>query len=344
MPFAEPFSFISLLDFLEERRIRRIFILADDKVVDYYPHFWNPLLSRIAFTIFPVVSSEDNKNLKLAEQIWEKMLEDNIRSEDLLVNWGGGFISDVGGFAASVYKRGIPFINVPTTLLGMIDAAIGGKNGLNLFHLKNMIGTFRMPEKTMLDFKFLETLSWQDILNGFGEMTKYALIQDKSLWEELKSGFSAGLSSIHTSWIEKSVRIKESIVEEDPYDLDKRRTLNFGHTVGHALETYTLQAGKAITHGHAVALGLCCECYISYLHHFMNRNTAEEVKEFIVPLFPLPQIPRKDFVKICELMFYDKKNNAEGINFTLLKEIGFAVPNQQSDTEEILESLKFLFC
>ena len=328
--------FLSIHDF------SAIFILSDDAVAACHPTFIEELKFVCQAPIFIQKSSEENKNLQTFENISSWILQNHGDKGSLLINVGGGIICDLGGFVAATYKRGISFINIPTSLLAIIDAAIGGKTGVNLNNLKNSVGTFHSPLSIFSDTVFLETLPQDEILNGFGEMMKYALIKDAHLWDELKSCGNISALTMNAAWIKKCIHIKKQLVEEDFSDQHSRRILNFGHTVGHAIESYSIWQGRAIAHGHAVALGICCEAHISEMHHFLSASQVQEIKKTILNTFPLPNFSISDLKAIAELTKQDKKNKGGDINVSLLKSIGEAIPNQQTDCEEIYNSLQFL--
>ena len=334
---------LHILSFLQNYRNAKIFILADEEMLNYYPKYWSSLLPSHYVMIYPQKSNEKEKSFHSVEKITSYMIEHQIDKYDLMINWGGGMICDLGGFVATTYKRGIKFINYPTTLLAMIDAAIGGKNGINLNVIKNVIGTFQSPERLFINPSFLNTLPQEECLNGFGEMVKYALVRDVVLWEEIKKLTTFDIHTLKEDWIKRCIDIKTSIVNKDFYDQNIRRILNFGHTIGHALEAYGSMQGKAIAHGHAVALGVCCESYISHIHGFITIDKANEIKNVILKFFALPYFNSDDFEHLYALAEYDKKNRGQDINVSLLKTIGSAIPNQSVTKDEILKSLEFMF-
>ena len=329
--------------FLSARDFSAVFILADETVAACHPLFIKELGQLCQAHVFIQKSSEENKTLQSFENISSLILQHHGDNGCLLVNVGGGVICDLGGFVAATYKRGISFINVPTTLLAIVDAAVGGKNGVNLNCVKNAIGAFYQPLSVFPDVVFLETLPQNEILNGFGEILKYALIKDTPLWNELKNCDTVSVSRITSDWIQRCIHIKMRLVEEDFNDQHHRRILNFGHTVGHAIESFSIRQGSAISHGHAVALGICCEAHISEMHHLLPYSQVQEIKETILKFFPLPHFAISELKSIADLTTQDKKNRGNIINISLLQSIGEAIPNQQTDCEEIFTSLQFLF-
>ena len=253
-------------------------------------------------------------------------------------------ITDLGGFAASTFKRGIKFINIPTTLLSMIDASVGGKTGINFNGLKNEIGVFNAASCVILDTHFLQTLDYTNILSGYAEMLKHSLISSVDHWSDL---LHFDLNDINYEYLQKlvalSVKIKEKIVTEDPYEHGIRKALNFGHTVGHAFESFALSQNKPILHGYAVAWGCICELYLSAIKVGFPHDKLYQTIQFIKEHYGTFTFSCKNYNHIYELMKHDKKNNSGIINFTLLGDIGDIRINQTATKEEIFEMLDF-FC
>jgi 3-dehydroquinate synthase len=264
--------------------------------------------------IIEIQSGEENKNLSACSLIWEELSKHNFDRNSLLINLGGGVIGDMGGFAVSTYKRGIDFIQIPTTLLSMADASIGGKLGIDFNGLKNQIGLFKNPKSVLIYPKFLETLAENQLNSGFAEIVKHALIADANLWNKLKE---TSFSDI--DWediIAKSVQLKNKIILDDPFEKNARRRLNFGHTFGHAIESYYLERGTPILHGEAVFLGVILELELSNI----TGQEKSEIKNFILSNFALPHCPPKS--EIAKHLTNDKKNQSGKINFSLLSGIG----------------------
>jgi 3-dehydroquinate synthase len=285
-------------------------------------------------------AGEVNKALEVCYQVWSAMLEYQINRNDLVINLGGGVVTDLGGFIASVYKRGIDFIHIPTSLMGMVDAAIGGKNGVDLNGLKNIIGTITQPKAVFVDAGFLETLPPEEIFNGYAEMLKHALILDNSYWNQLKS-LNSEEELIQIQHVIRSIELKKQVVEADPTEKGLRKLLNFGHTLGHALESYFLSK-KPIAHGHAVALGMIGESYISYKRGVLSQDAYREIEQCIIRIFPMLEIPEEAIETLIELMRNDKKNERNVLNFVLLKEIGTAQVNAEILPSEVGEALLHL--
>jgi 3-dehydroquinate synthase len=264
--------------------------------------------------IIEIKSGEENKNINTCNFIWEQLTKYNFDRNSLLINLGGGVIGDMGGFCASTYKRGIDFIQIPTSLLAMVDASIGGKLGINFNVLKNQIGIFSYPKTVLINPLFLETLPDNQLKSGFAEVVKHALISDRNLWNRLRN-----TSFEEQNWeeiIETSIQIKNKIVLSDPLEKGERKKLNFGHTFGHAIESYYLEKGTSILHGEAVFMGILLEIEISSL----SDLEKSEIKKYILSSFSLPHCPNKsDLIKYLK---NDKKNSVGKISFSLLKKIG----------------------
>jgi 3-dehydroquinate synthase len=264
--------------------------------------------------IIEIKSGEENKNINTCNFIWEQLTKYNFDRNSLLINLGGGVIGDMGGFCASTYKRGIDFIQIPTSLLAMVDASIGGKLGINFNSLKNQIGIFSYPKTVLINPLFLETLPDNQLKSGFAEVVKHALISDRNLWNRLRN-----TSFEEQNWeeiIETSIQIKNKIVLSDPLEKGERKQLNFGHTFGHAIESYYFEKGTSILHGEAVFMGILLEIEISSL----SDLEKSEIKKYILSSFSLPHCPNKsDLIKYLK---NDKKNSVGKISFSLLNEIG----------------------
>jgi 3-dehydroquinate synthase len=264
--------------------------------------------------IIEIKSGEEYKNINTCNFIWEQLTINNFDRNSLLINLGGGVIGDMGGFCAATYKRGLEFIQIPTTLLAMVDASLGGKLGINFKGLKNQIGLFNNPKAVFISSGFLETLDETEMKSGFAEVVKYALISDNSLWVKLKKTLFTDLD-----WediIDTSVQIKNKIVLADPIEKGERKKLNFGHTFGHAIESYYLEKGTLISHGEAVFMGIILETEISDL----SETEKNEIKNYILSNFALPYTPKKSYLH--KFLINDKKNQDGKINFTLLSGIG----------------------
>ena len=317
---------------------QKIVILVDENTHDYCLEYLItsfPELERAEIMLLPC--GEENKVMEVCFQVWQAFTEYHVERKDLVINLGGGVVTDMGGFIASIYKRGLTFIHVPTSLLGMVDAAIGGKNGIDLNGYKNQLGTITQPACVFIDSGFLGTLPAEEIFNGYAEMLKHALIGDVALWEEIRH-IQSEEELIQQEVIVKAIRVKTNIIEQDPLEGGLRKKLNFGHTVGHALESYFFQS-TPISHGHAVALGMIAESYISMKRNLLTKEAYKEIESTIIRSFPMIELQAEDVSQVISLMYQDKKNEAGQIRSCLLEGIGTCLYDQEVKEEEIGESL-----
>ena len=284
-------------------------------------------------------ATDTHKTLDSLSHVWEALGEGGATRHSLLINIGGGMVTDLGGFAASTFKRGINYINIPTTLLSMVDASVGGKTGINFRGLKNEIGVFNNAETVILDTQFLKTLDTENILSGYAEMLKHGLIDSEAHWAELINSDLSDLRSL-SKLLEKSVAVKQRIVTEDPTEQGIRKALNLGHTAGHAFESFALSK-QPILHGYAVAYGLVCELYLSAIKTGFPTDKMHQTVNFIHEHYGRMNITCDDYPQLLELMTHDKKNVAGVINFTLLGGIGDIRINQHATKDEIYEALDF---
>lgn len=334
-------NFSQLNQFMTEKSFSKVFILVDENTHEYcLPVLLGNLETDIAFEILEIEPGEEMKNIQTANQLWEVLTEMQADRKALVINLGGGVITDMGGFVASTYKRGIQFVNIPTTLLSMCDASIGGKTGIDLMHYKNMVGTFSFPEQIFVYPKFLETLPFKELRSGFAEMLKHGLIADKKHWEELIQIHKLDVEAV-VPHIQTSMDIKQDVVEKDFHEKNVRKTLNFGHTIGHAVESLCLQKGNLILHGEAVALGMICEAHLSYLENLISKEDSEFVVENIQKYYSFIDLSEFSNDTIIELLMNDKKNEDSKINFSLLSDIGTCVFDHQCKQKNIHLSLDF---
>jgi 3-dehydroquinate synthase len=314
----------------------QVIVLADNNTVEYCL----PLLEQKTPWELPVIeipAGEKNKNLLSCNDVWHQLNELQATRNSILINLGGGVVCDLGGFAASVYKRGIRFIHFPTSLMAMADAAIGGKTGVDFQDLKNIIGTFTQPLAVFIDTEFLKTLPYRQKVNGFSEMLKHGLIAEESYFHQLAE---AGPEEVSPEMIRLSIEIKSSIVIEDPFEKASRKVLNFGHTVGHALESFSLENDQdPLLHGEAVLLGIKAELLLSEKMRLMNSSNARGLLSVIEGYTPDYKILQDDVEHIASLMLHDKKNIGNFPAFTLLKHPGMPVINQHCPKEMIVETL-----
>ena len=330
----------ALSDFLSRYDREQVCIVADSAVMTHKA--WNGLFPDLP--VLELQPNETNKSLQSVESIWTFLFEHGLTRRGLLICVGGGVLTDLGGFAAATYKRGIDYINLPTTLLAMIDASTGGKTGINYHGLKNSIGAFHAPVETLIYPQWLDTLPPKELLSGFGEMLKTGLINDGNLWEAL---LQYDLDRINieelTPLIEACVRVKEGIVQQDPQETGIRKVLNLGHTFGHALEEVSL-GESPILHGYSVVYGLIAELYLSVTKLGCPREPLQQLTQIMLHYYGKPQCKCSDYAQLIALMQADKKNERTAdINCTLLKAIGSPVINQLITPEEADEALYYLF-
>jgi 3-dehydroquinate synthase len=332
--------------FLEISDYDKLFILTDTNTctkcypaIQAIPHVQKG-------KVIAVKAGDSHKNLEQVTAIWNFLSNSGASRNSLLINLGGGMITDMGGFAGATFKRGMKTINIPTTLMAAVDAAVGGKTGVNFNGLKNEIGSFYPPERIFIDCNFLNTLDKNNVLSGYAEMIKHALISSEKIYRETvrfnpDEELSAGNRQLLSALIQDSVAIKERIVEEDPTEKGIRKALNLGHTIGHAIESLSFQKNAPLLHGHAVAAGLICELYLSCkLCRFPSEKLARTT-HYIKEYYPVFFFDCKDYDALYERMTHDKKNEGGIINFTLLSDIGQVCINQETTKELIFESLDF---
>ena len=288
-----------------------------------------------------IPAGDTNKTLESVAHVWSELQRMGATRHSLLINLGGGMVTDLGGFAASTFKRGIHLINIPTTLLSMVDASVGGKTGFNFGGLKNEIGVFRNAEAVILDTVFLKTMDRENMLSGYAEMLKHGLISTEAHWAELMT-YDIETPDLQTlgRMVADSVKVKEGIVAEDPTEQGIRKALNLGHTVGHAFESLALQR-QPVLHGYAVAWGLVCELYLSAVKTGFPTDKMRQTVRFVFDHYGRMPVTCDDYPTLLELMTHDKKNTGRTINFTLLGGIGDIRINQTATKEEIYESLDF---
>lgn len=330
----------TLSQLINDKKYSKIVLLVDENTAQHCLNYvlqW--LAVDVTFEIIEIEQGEENKTVETCTAVWESLVELNIDRKALLINVGGGMVCDLGGFVASTYKRGIDFVNIPTSLLAMVDASVGTKTGVNLGGLKNMIGSFSQPQMVLIDTAFLETLPGNQMRSGLAEMFKHGLIADASYWNQLKN-----LGELTTEdlllLIYHSVSIKNEIVLQDPFEENVRKLLNFGHTLGHVIETYS-HSGKGIQpllHGEAVAIGMILEAFISYKKDLLTKNSYLEIKETLNLMFESIVFTEND-IEICtHLLIHDKKNVNGIVQFTLLNGIGKGVFNEVVESELITEA------
>lgn len=335
----------------------RLFVLTDDNTSRLCWPVVKDYGCLAAAQLITIPAGDEHKNLTSLSHVWQQLQQGGATRHSLMVCLGGGMVTDLGGFAASTFKRGIAFINIPTTLLAMVDASVGGKTGINFCGLKNEVGVFSEAQAVIICTRFLQTLDMQNVLSGYAEMLKHGLISNKEHWAELlrfpienlnrQDGQdssdgqdpSGGLASL----LARSVAVKERIVEADPHEQGLRKALNLGHTIGHAIEEWSFTpTPNPLLHGYAVAYGLVGELYLSAVKCHFPTDRLRQTVQFVREHYGAPAITCNDYPALLRLMTHDKKNTAGTINFTLLSDIGELQLNQSATDEEICEALDFL--
>ncbi|WP_308268047.1 3-dehydroquinate synthase [Prevotella sp.] len=332
-----------LVNAIAECEHDKIFILTDQTTHDMcLPKLQNFLCLKGAQSIV-IKAGDTNKTLDSLAEVWTALSQGGATRHSLMINLGGGMVTDLGGFAASTFKRGIDFINIPTTLLAMVDASVGGKTGINFGGLKNEIGVFSDSKFVIINTQFLDTLDHDNICSGYAEMLKHGLISDNKHWAELV-GFNLAQPDLAQlqRMVAESIKVKERIVTEDPHEHGIRKALNLGHTVGHALESFAMKHGRPVLHGYAVAYGMVCELYLSARKTGFPTDKMHQTVRFILDHYGRLPYTCDDYPELLELMRHDKKNTSGIINFTLLGGIGDIRINQTATKEDIEEALDFL--
>jgi 3-dehydroquinate synthase len=318
-------------------------IITDENVFDLWMEdFISAFEALHEAEIIQLPAGEENKVIDICQHVWSALSEYEIGRNDLIINFGGGVITDMGGFIAATFKRGLSFINVPTTLLSQVDASVGGKTGIDLGPYKNQIGVFADADFVFIDARYLTTLPTIELESGYAEMLKHGLIADVNYWLALKSINPTDHPEKLLETIHHSVAIKRQIVLEDHKEKGGRKKLNFGHTIGHAIEGYCLANDAAVPHGYAVAWGMLAESFISVKMDLLNQNDFEEINTSIRNRYPKLEVAITAIGQITPLLLNDKKNVNGEISFTLLKGIGNAVYNQIVKDNLIVEALKFI--
>ena len=332
-----------IIKFISKNKYSKVFILVDSNTNKYcLDLFLEKHLSGIDFKIVKIKEGEVNKNTKNLYSAWAKISKLGGDRNSLLINLGGGLVSDLGGFVASTYNRGIDFINVPTTLLSMVDASIGGKVGINIGMLKNQVGVFNYPKLILIDTSFLETLPKREINSGFAEMLKHGLIFEKNYYKTLSELKNID-SKLSTELIYNSIKIKNEVVNRDPKEKNFRKILNFGHTLGHAIESHFLgkKKTKTLLHGEAISIGMILESYISYKILKLPYEQCKNIKQTINNNFKKVKINKEDLKSILRLIKFDKKNRGEKVLFVLLYEIGKIKIDIEVPKKIVIESFEF---
>ena len=329
--------------YLAKTKHSTIFILVDTNTHEHcLPKFMGILETDLPIEVIEIEAGEIEKNIETCSGVWNVLSELGADRKSLMINLGGGVVTDLGGFVACTFKRGISYINVPTTLLAMVDASVGGKTGVDLGNLKNMIGVISESEMVLVDTEYLKTLPPVELRSGFAEMLKHGLIQDADYWKRLIKIDELTTENLD-NLIHESVVIKNNIVFEDPTEQNIRKYLNFGHTLGHAIESYFLTHSEKTTllHGEAIAIGMITEAYISKKILGLTDAELNEISENFLKIYPKVTIEKADYQPIIDLLIFDKKNEGGKVLFVLLTKIGEAKYNCEVSQELLVESLDY---
>lgn len=333
-------SYLYLNELVNQKEYSKLFILTDSNTYTHcLPHFLAQLATEIEIEVIEIEPGEAHKTIETCVQLWHSLTELGGDRKSILLNLGGGVISDLGGFVACTFKRGIDFINIPTTLLAMVDASIGGKNGVDLGSLKNQVGVINVPKAVLIDPIYLETMPANEMRSGLAEMLKHGLIFDKTYWEKVLN-----LKQLTTEDLEQliyeSIVIKNAIVSQDPTENGIRKALNFGHTLGHAIESYFLEddSKETLLHGEAIAIGMILESYLSLQKNLLKPEEYSQIKSTIKSLYAPVSFTENDIKNVMKLLIHDKKNEHGTVQYALLNGIGATKINQFIEDEWVINS------
>jgi 3-dehydroquinate synthase len=331
--------------YLEATPKGQLFVVVDENTATKCMPLVAAAIGDMAFETILIDAGEEHKSLDTVEHIWNTLYTHHATREALLLNIGGGMLTDIAGFAAATYMRGIKYVNIPTTLLAMVDASSGGKTGFNYKGVKNMIGAFATPEQTILYLPLLDTLSVKEWLSGYAEMLKHALLESEDhLAEVLSIDVNDAKCSISTELLARNIAVKERIVAQDPKEKGLRKLLNFGHTVGHAIEEAYHADGRSVPHGYCVLWGMVAELYLSVVKMGLDKHVLTQMSRVMLEYYGRPECNCKERERLTAWMLKDKKNKVAGeINFSLLKAVGEGMVDQTVTKEELDEALEYLF-
>ena len=343
-------SLTQLSSLLSDLPEGQLFVLTDSHTKVHCLPIFAEFIGDISYHLLTIEAGEKSKNLASVQVVWDFLLKHRATRQAVLVNLGGGMVTDLGGFAAATYMRGIRFVNIPTTLLAMVDASSGGKTGFDYLGVKNVIGTFTLPIATPIIPAFLRTLPAIELLSGFAEMLKHALIASKEEWVKLLQLAQEELPHEQlvealgsTGMLQASIAIKDKVVAQDPREAGLRKILNFGHTIGHAIESAALEHG-ALPHGYCVLWGMVAEVYLSVVKLGCPREVLQQLTQVMLQYYGRPQCDCKQREQLIQRMYQDKKNSANQTpNFTLLRAVGEPEIDQYVSEEDINEALEYLF-
>tara|TARA_B110001454_G_scaffold202150_1_gene209052 strand:+ start:893 stop:1951 length:1059 start_codon:yes stop_codon:yes gene_type:complete len=333
-------AYIKLSNLVEENNYSTVFILVDENTFEHcYPKFIPSFATDKRIEVIEIESGEINKNIETCIGVWNAITELGGDRKSLIITLGGGVITDLGGFVASCFKRGIDFVNIPTTLLSMVDASVGGKTGVDLGVLKNQIGLFANPKMVIVDSDYLTTVTDREIKSGTAEIIKYGITYDIKLFNEIKNNKGLEISDL----IYRSIEVKNEVVLQDPKEQNLRKILNFGHTLGHAIESFYLESEdkENLTHGEAIAIGMVCESFMSSKLLGFPTEKVNEIKDVILSIYDRTNLLKEDFSDIMELLKHDKKNVNGQVNFVLLNDYEDHKIDCKVPEDLIIESMEF---
>lgn len=329
--------------FFQNNHYSQLVLLADENSLqECLPIIDAQSDALLSVEIIEIASGESQKNIEVCFQIWETLHELQADRDTLIIALGGGVVTDIAGFIASTYHRGISYINIPTTLMAQVDASIANKTGVNWKNAKNQIGSFYSPDAIFIDPIFLQTLEYRELQSGMAEIYKHALISDVTWWNELKTIKIQTSEDVLMSWIERSIDLKTTIVHEDPFEKDRRKTLNFGHTIGHALEAYFQSTAEPLLHGEAIILGMCAEAYLSWKMKGLSQLELDEIQQSFKHHYPSLFQKKIPVTEVISYLAYDKKNKSGKLYFSLLNGLGSANYGQEVAESEVMESIAYL--
>lgn len=325
----------SISEFLSEKTYSQVAVLCDENTAAYcLPKVLEALPEHF---LLQIESGEENKTLATCERLWVALTEAGFDRKGLVINLGGGVIGDMGGFVASTYKRGMDFLNIPTTLLSQVDASVGGKLGVDFHGFKNHIGIFAEPQNVLIYSDFFETLPKRELYSGYAEVIKHGLIYDRDYWNDIKT-----IEPEIADWsklVARSIEIKKSVVTEDPYEAGLRKILNYGHTLGHAVESFFLETDMRLLHGEAIAVGMIAEAHLSKKFTGLSESEMDEFVDYLIKIYTPQKIDQKHFNEIISLTLQDKKNMAGSVRFSLLKSIGKCAVDIPVGAPDMLDAL-----
>ncbi len=327
-----------LFDFIKSENYSKIFIHLDSNTKNLCLDVFLNQIDKIVYQTLVSKAGEQHKNIKSCLSLWNSLSKLKADRKSLIINLGGGVVCDMGGFIASTFKRGVDYINIPTTLLSMVDASVGSKTGIDLGVLKNQIGTFYDPKMVIIDTLYLETLRDRELLSGYAEIFKHSIISNTNTFNLL---ISNDLNFKNINIIKESIEIKNNIVLIDKKETKERKALNYGHTLGHAIESYFLKSEKQLLHGEAISIGIVLASFISVKKAGLSKDILEKIKNHVLKIFKKISFLENDVQEIIKLLVHDKKNSHERINFVLIEDIGIPVFNIEVNNDLIIEAFKY---